>query len=389
MLLATDIPWLNDAVLTVGADFTADLETHTENGRDVTVLVLQGDSTSDGSIIVDTDRFGVAVDKIRISAFEHVVIEGGVALRGAAVWDVGELVVDAPVLASVGLDNVESITFKTPLPPMVVITDGADVTLKAPSFAGSELWSNAKKLTLISGKPTDSLNFGPLNFEQKVLLSFVPEKITIWSSSTQLELVNHMFQVATDAKFELPAEWVRVLPLEQFQALVDSFLADVGIVAGSSGQPLLDAALPADLLGKFAAPVAAEQVSLPDPGETALLRPIATTVDLPTSVAPLPEFDVADEAALAPAPMLGSDLVIPLALKEVVPSARVVPLAGPLAAALGGGSSATASLLEPLRGLRNAIFQRLTQEFVPGARAALLVEPRPIKTGVEKKTLAE
>jgi hypothetical protein len=61
-------------------------------------------------------------------------------------------------------------------------------------------------------------------------------------------------------------------------------------------------------------------------------------------------------------------------------------MVGTFAANVGGMMPAASSLLEPLRGLRAAIVQRFTQEFVPGVRAALLVEPRAAKTAEDKKT---
>jgi len=392
MLLTADIPWLDDAVLTVGADFTADLETRTENGRDVTVLVLQGDATPNSSISIDTSLFGVTVDKIRISEFDHVTIGGSAALQSAVAWNIGELVVETKVTASLWVADVETITFKAPLPPKVSIYQGADVTLKAPSFSETELWGGAEKLTLISGKPTDSLDYwliGHLD-NKKVFLSFVPEKITISLSSTQLELVQQLFQVGDGEgpKFEVPSEWVRVLPLDEYQAHVADLFASIDMQIWSESLLQQAAGIPAALIDKAATTLmaAAEPGVLSASPEAIEVPVIAEVVAAPQSADLVSDFVIVPDHATAPAATAASDFVLHLEAKDPTPIARVAPMVGTFAANVGGMMPAASSLLEPLRGLRAAIVQRFTQEFVPGVRAALLVEPRAAKTAEDKKT---
>lgn len=396
MLLAADIPWLGDAVLADGTDISADLVTEIDNlGRGVTVLVLHGDASVDSSITVDTSHFGASIDKVRISSFEHVTVDGDAALQRAVVWDVGELVVSAPILYSLSVDNVEVIEFKAPLPANVAISVGDGigdaatdvVTLKAPSFGDTELISQAKVLTLISGKATDSLNFWTTNLDQKVFLSFVPEKITLWLSSTQPEQIQQMFQVG-DGKgpsFEVPSDWIRILPLDEYQAHVADLL--------TSNEFLLPQAndIPAALLTKPSTTVfaVAEHVALAASPEVIELPVVSEVVDLAHGVDSLPDFDVVADQAPVAAPVAVSDFVLQLGAKEVAPLARVASVVGPLAINMSGVVSPVATLLEPLRGLRDAIVQRFTQELVPGSRTALLVEPRPAKAGEDKKTTEE
>ncbi len=387
MLLAVDIPWLGDAVLADGTDIAADLVTENDNGHDITVLVLHGDATLDSSITIDTSHFGATIDKIRVSNFEHVTIDGDMALKRAVVWDVGELVVETPVTASLWVADVETITFKTPLPPAIVIYAGKDVTLQAPSFGETRLFSDAETLTLVSGKASDSLDFWTTNLNQQVLLSFVPVKLTLNLSATQLDSVQHMFQIGTDTKFELPAEWIRVLPLDEFQALVEDLFATVELQSGNFDWVHQLESLPAAIAGKDSLPASPEYLALPDHAAPIALPEISGVVALPQGADGTVDLDIVPDTATNSGPLPGSDFVLYLAAKETTPVARVAPLVGSFASTAFSGVAAP-SLFEPLRNLRNAIVQRFTQEFVPGVRPALLVEPRPAKS-VEKKTASE
>lgn len=396
MLLATDIPWLSDAVLAVGVDFSAELKTEKLAGHDITVLVLYGDDSHGSNISIDTSHFGTPIDKVKISAFEHVTIAGDAALHVAAVWDVGELVVSAPILDRIGLEDVGTITFTSPLPDQVVISVDqqaprvTQVTLKAPSFAGTELYNDVSLLKLVSGKPTDSLDFWTTNLNQKVFLSFIPEKITIWLSSTQLELVRQLFQVgdSTGPKFEVPSEWVRVLPLDEYQAHVADLFASIDM-QGGSGAPLHQTAeIPAAITDKAGPTLmaAAEPVVISAGPEVIEVPVISEVAAAPQSVDSVSDFVIVPDHAIAPAATMALDFVLHLEAKESTPIARVAPMVGTFAASTGGMLPSASSLLEPLRGLRAAIVQRFTQEFVPGVRAALLIEPRAAKTAEDKKT---
>jgi len=396
MLLAADIPWLGDAVVAVGTDISADLIPSKDNlGHDITVLLLYGNAAPDSSITIDTSHFGVEIDTIKVWNFEHVTIDGEAPLQLAVAWDVGELVVSAPILYRITVDNVESIEFKAPLPPSVSISvaDGIGdaatdvVTLKAPSFGDTQIISQAKILTLVSGKATDSLNFWTQNFDQKVFLSFVPEKITLYISSTQLDQIPQMFQTGgiEGPTFEVPSDWIRVLPLDEYQAHVADMF-------GSNELPLPQGnEIPAALLTKPSTTVfaVAEHVALAASPEVIELPVVSEVVDLAHSVDSLPDFDVVADQASVAAPVTVSDFVLQLGAKEVAPIARVAPVVGPLAINMAGVVSPISSLLEPLRGLRDAIVQRFTQELVPGSRTALLVEPRPAKSAEEKKTTTD
>lgn len=378
MLLAADLTWLQGAVAADGADFSADLITENFDGKHIQVLVLQGDPSAPGIVTIDTDHFGVAVDKVRISDFEQVTIEGHSSLARAVVWNVDALVIEAPIQASLWVSDVTEIKFESPLPADVVIYDGQAVRVEAPSFANTRFFSDAEVLVLVSGKAHDSLDFWTTNLKQTVVLSFTPDKLTLNLSAQQLGLGNNLFQVGDGTKFHLSEEWIRSIPVEQFQAILTDLFATTESKIGHLG-----------LVDPIGAKVA-ESLSLPPPSVDNL-HTEAAKFALPEVF----EFELAGESPskaelnlivtpAAPAPVTPvSDLVVSFVASEVVSAARMGPVGGALAPSNMPGRLAPA-LFEPFRGLRDFLAQRITQEFVPGARAALLVEPRPAKP-VEKK----
>ena len=379
MLLAADFAWVHDAVVTTDPDFFSTVVSENVDGKEIQVLVLQGGAASLGIITVDTDLFGTAVDKVRISDFAQVTIEGHSSLARAVVWNVDTLVIEAPIQASLWVSDVAEVRFESPLPADVVIYGGQAIRVEAPSFANTRFFSDAASLTLVSGKAHDSLDFWTTNLKQTVVLSFTPDKLTLNLSAQQLGLGSNLFQVGDGTKLHLADEWIRSIPIEQFQAILTDLLANPESTVGHFG--LVD-------------PIGAktvESLSLPPPSMDNLhtsspkfALPEVFSSDLlgtPHSVAELNLI----LAPAAPAPVSPvSDLVVSFVVSEAVSAARMGPVTGAILPANMPGRI-SAPLFEPFRGLRDFIAQRITQEFVPGARAALLVEPRPAKPALEKR----
>lgn len=401
MLLAADLALLDGAIEAAGTEWSAELISEKFEGRNVSALVIRGDATSDSNITVDTDYFGVAVDVVRIFGFDHVTIEGNTALNRAVVGPVlgaavdpvlraavdgdEELRIEAPILKSLYVMDVDSIKFDSPLPAKVAIFALADARVEAPSFANTLLFGDTASLTLVSGKAHDSLNFSFTKLEdQKVILSFIPDKLTLNSSIRDIEHVNDMFQIGDGTKLHLSAEWIHALSLEQFQAIWAGLLPPLESKVGHFELTDLISALPAAK--------AVESLSLPPPsldnlhaGASKFELPDVFVVDLSGEPHAVAELNLIVTPA-TPAPVTPvSDLVVSFVASEVVSAARIGPVGGALAPSNMPGRLAPA-LFEPFRGLRDFIAQRITQEFVPGARAALLVEPRPAKPIVEKRS---
>lgn len=396
MLLAADLALLDGAIEAAGTEWSAELTSERFEGRDVSALVIRGDATSDSTITVDTDHFGIAVDVVRIFGFDHVTIEGHTALNRAVVGPLldpslrtvvdgdEELRIEAPITTSISVMDVDFIKFDSPLPAKVAIFAMGAVRVEAPSFANTLLRGETASLTLISGKTRDSLDFSTGNLDtQKVVLSFIPDKFTLNSAIHGIESVNDMFQIGDGTKLHLSAEWIHSLSLEQFQAIWAGLLPPMESKVGHFELTELISALPAAK--------AVESLSLPPPsvdnlhsGAPKFELPEVFSSDLlgtPHSVAELNLI----VAPAAPAPVSpASDLVVSFVVSEAVSAVRMGPVAGAILPA-NMPSRLAPPVFEPFRGLRDFLAQRITQEFVPGARAALLVEPRPTKSVVEKK----
>ena len=396
MLLAADIAWLQEAVVASGTEWSAALISDKFDGRDISILLLQGDASPDSNITIDTDHFGVAVDAVKIFGFDHVLIEGHSALNravvgppldpslGAAVDGYEELRIEAPIIKSISVMDVDYIKFDAPLPAQVAIFAAGAARVEAPSFANTLIFGDTTSLTLVSGKTHDSLNFSFTKLkDQKVILSFIPDKLTLNSSIRDIENVNDMFQIGDGTKLHLSAEWIHALSLEQFQAIWAGLLPPVESKVGHFELTELISALPA---GKIV-----ESLSLPPPSVDNLHTsspkfelPEVFSSDLLGTSHSVAELNLI-VAPAAPAPAIpASDLVVSFVVSEAVSAARMGPVGGALLPANMPGRI-SAPVFEPFRGLRDFLAQRITQEFVPGARAALLVEPRPVKP-IEKRS---
>jgi hypothetical protein len=179
---------------------------------------------------------------------------------------------------------------------------------------------------------------------------------------------------------------VGAVPFDQVYKVLADLLARAGI---DSADSILSAFTKAASAPLPAARAAEQHMLMMD-------HPFEVTPDTPINYSHLPAvfstdllplahtaFDMAPDHGSGHAPTADThdaSLVLSPVVQDIPAFAARMTTATSMAASLAAPPGwITATMFEPIRGLRNFVMQRITQEFTPGERAALLEEPRASK----------